>query len=64
MLLANSQCRPVFDFSYDLLYCMHDFVCMCDGWIGDPFVLEVNCVGESFFLGGFYMTCMRAVMDW
>ena len=52
------------DFSYDLLYRMHDFVSMCNGWIGDSFVLEVDCVGESFFLGGLYMTCMRAVVDW
>ncbi len=51
------------DFSYELLYRMHDFVCMGDGWIGDSFVLEVDCVGESFFLGRFYMTCMRAVVD-
>ena len=41
---------------------MHDFVCMCDGWVGNSFVLEVNCVGESFFLGGFDVACMRAVV--
>ncbi len=48
------------DFPYDLLYGMHDFVCMCNGWIGDLFVLEVNCVGEPFFFCVFDVACMHA----
>ena len=37
-------------FSYNLLYCMHDFVCMCDGWVGNSFVLEIYCVVSRSFL--------------
>ena len=51
------------DFSYDLLYCVHDFVSMCNGWVGDSFVLEVNCVGEPFFCV-FDVACMRLVVIW
>jgi hypothetical protein len=25
--------------------CMHYFVSVCDGWIGDAFVLKLDCVG-------------------
>ncbi len=63
-LLRILDAAQFLDFFYDLLYRMHDFVCMGDGWIGDSFVLEVDCVGESFFLGGLYMACMRAVVNW
>ena len=52
------------DFSYYLLYCMHDFVCMCNGWVGDFFALEVDCVGEPFFFCGFDVACMRAIVIW
>jgi hypothetical protein len=52
------------NFSYDLLYCMHDFVSMCNGWVGDLFVLEVDCVGEQFVFCGFDVACMRAVVNW
>ena len=52
------------DFSNDLLYCMHDFVCMCDGRVGNSFVFKINYVGEVFFLGGFDVACMHAVVIW
>ena len=52
------------DFSYYLLYRMHDFVSMCNGWIGDSFVLEVYCVGEPFFFCVFDVACMRLVVIW
>ncbi len=64
MPLVSFQCRPVFHFSYNPVFCMNDFVCMCDGWVGNSFVLEVNCVGESFFLCGFDVACMRLVVIW
>jgi hypothetical protein len=25
--------------------CLHDFVGWCDGWVGDIFVLKLDCVG-------------------
>ena len=53
-----------FDLSYDLLYCMHDLICMCNGWVGDSFVLEVDCVSEPFFFCGFDVAYMRAVVNW
>ncbi len=43
---------------------MQDFVCMFYGWVGNSFVLEVDCVGELFFLGGFDVACMCAVVIW
>ncbi len=52
------------DFSYDLLYPMHDFVCMCNGWVGDLFVLKVYCVGEPFFFRGFDVACMHLIVIW
>jgi hypothetical protein len=52
------------DFLYYLLYRVHNLVCMRDGWVGYSFVLKVNCVSELFFLGGFDVACMCAVVIW
>ena len=30
--------------------CVHHFVGMCDGWIGDVFVLELHSVGQALLL--------------
>jgi hypothetical protein len=37
---------------------------MCNSWVGDSFVLEVDCVGEPFFFRGFDVACMRAIVIW
>ena len=49
-------------FLISLLYHMHNLVCMRDGRDGYYFLLKVNCVGELFFLGGFDVACMCAVV--
>jgi hypothetical protein len=43
---------------------MHYFVGMCDGWIGDAFVLKLDCVGLSFALGVLDMTILCAIVCW
>ena len=63
-LLRVLDAAQFFDFYYKLVYRMHDFVCMRDGWVGCSFALEVHSVGESFFPGGFYMACVCAVVIW
>jgi hypothetical protein len=44
--------------------CVHHFVGMCDGGIGDAFVLELHCVGQSFALGVFDVAVVCAIMFW
>ncbi len=43
---------------------MHHFVSMCDGGIGDAFVLKLDCVGQLFALGVLDMTIVCAIMFW
>ena len=43
---------------------MHDFVCVTDGWICNPLVLELDRVRQSLAPGGFDVACMGAVMFW
>ena len=51
--------------SFDAIsQCMHHFVGMCDGGIGDAFVLELHGVGQAFALGVFYVAIMCAVVFW
>jgi hypothetical protein len=40
----------------------HHFVGMCDGRIGDAFVLKVHSVGQAFDLGVFNMAIMCAIV--
>ncbi len=44
--------------------CVHHFVGMCDGGIGDALVLELHGVGQAFALGVFYMAIMSGVVFW
>ncbi len=49
--------------SFDAIsQCMRHFVGVCDGGIGDAFVLELHSVGQAFALGVFYVMC--AVVFW
>jgi hypothetical protein len=43
---------------------VHHFVRMCDGGIGDAFVLELHGDGQAFAHGVFYMAIMCAVVFW
>jgi hypothetical protein len=42
---------------------MHHFVGVCDGGIGDAFVLELHGVGQAFALGAFYVAIMCGSPD-
>jgi hypothetical protein len=44
--------------------CVHHIVGMCDGGIGDAFVLELYGVGQAFAFGLFYMAIMCAIVFW
>jgi hypothetical protein len=49
--------------SFDTIsQCMHHFVGVCDGGIGDVFVLELHCVRQAFALGVFYLAIMCAIV--
>jgi hypothetical protein len=51
--------------SFDAIsQCMHHFVGVCDGGIGDAFVLELHGVRQAFALGVFYVAIMCAVVFW
>jgi hypothetical protein len=51
--------------SFDAIsQCLHHFLSVCDGGIGDAFVLELHSVGEAFALGVFYVAIMCAVVFW
>ncbi len=51
--------------SFDTIsQCVHHFVGMCDGRIGDAFVLELHGVGQAFALGVFYVAIMCVVVFW
>ena len=43
---------------------VHHFVGMCDGGIGDVFVLELHSVRQAFALGVFYVAIMCAKVFW
>ncbi len=49
--------------SFDAIsQCVHHFVGVCDGGIGDAFVLELHDVGRGFALGVFYVAIMCAIV--
>jgi hypothetical protein len=49
--------------SFDAIsQCVHHFVGVCDGGIGDAFVLELHGVGQMFALGVFYMAIMCTIV--
>ncbi len=51
--------------SFDAIsQCMHHFVGICDGGIGDACVLELHSVGQAFALGVFYLAIMCVVVFW
>ena len=39
-------------------YLFHHFFSMCDGGSGEIFVVEMNCVCETFVVGGFFVASM------
>jgi hypothetical protein len=56
-------CHALDDFD-TISQCVHHFVGMCDGGIGDAFVLELYGVGQAFAFGLFYMAIMCAIVFW
>ena len=45
-----------------IAFCIHDLICMGDGWSRDIFVTEVDCVQDPFTFGSFNVTSVRAIM--
>jgi hypothetical protein len=43
---------------------VYHFMGVCDGGIGDAFVLELHGVGQAFALGVFYVAIMCAIVFW
>jgi hypothetical protein len=41
---------------------LHEFVGWADAWIGDVFVLEMNCVGEAFLFGLLDVAIVYSIM--
>ena len=53
-----------FDGFDTLCECQHHFIGMCDGGVGDAFVLELHRVGQSFALGVLDVARVRPIMLW
>ena len=50
------------DTFYKMCYCIDHSIYMCDYWMGDASVHEIDCIWQSFVLGFCYRHVMRAVM--
>ena len=52
----------VFDCFRAVCVCVHDLICVGDGWSCDMFVTEVDSVQDPFTFGCFNVASVRAIM--